>query len=113
MQIKYIVLFLGSVFISAVSQILLKKSADRNNGLGIKEYLNPYVITAYSMFFISTLLTVLAYRKVPLSLGAVLEATGYIHVVILGNLILHEPVSRRKLMGILVIITGVLVFNCI
>ena len=36
--------FLGSVLISSVSQILLKKSADKTYDSRIREYLNPLVI---------------------------------------------------------------------
>ena len=49
--------FLVSVFISSVSQILLKKSADKTYDSKIKEYLNPLVIAAYGMFFCSMLIT--------------------------------------------------------
>ena len=47
------VLILG-VFISNISQIILKKSADKKHGSVIKEYLNPYVIGAYFIFFLAT-----------------------------------------------------------
>ena len=44
-------ILLFSVFISSVSQILLKKAADRTYESSLKEYLNPLVIGAYGMFF--------------------------------------------------------------
>ena len=49
--------FLVSVLISSASQILLKKSADKDYDSPLKEYLNPLVITAYAMFFCSMLIT--------------------------------------------------------
>lgn len=108
-MISYITLFLFSVFISSVSQIVLKTSANENHDSSLKEYLNVRVIAAYGIFFLSSLLTVLAYRKVPLSLGPVLETTGYIWVTILGYFILKEKVSRQKLIGLIVIIIGIIV----
>ena len=45
-----ICLLLVSVFISSVSQILLKKAADRTYENHIREYLNPLVIFSYGMF---------------------------------------------------------------
>lgn len=107
----YIVIFLLSVFISSVSQILLKKSANQNYDCKIREYLNPKVILAYGMFFLSSLITVLAYRVVPLSFGGILESTGYIYVTILGSVFLHEKVRRRKLLGLIVILIGIIIFN--
>lgn len=103
----YITVFLLSVFISAISQVLLKASADRCCQSKIEEYLNARVITAYVIFFISSLLTILAYRGVPLSMGPILEATGYIWVTVLGNLVLGEKVNTRKILGLVVIVFGV------
>ena len=107
----YVGIFLISVLVSSVSQILLKISAGKSYDSKIKEYLNAQVIIAYGLFFLSTVVTVLAYKYVDLSLGPVLEATGYIWVTLLGYLILKEKVSRKKLLGLVVIIVGIIVFN--
>ena len=108
---KYIVIFLFSVFISAVSQILLKKSANVQYENKLREYLNVRVIVAYGIFFLSSLITVFAYKGVPLSLGPILEATGYIWVALLGKACLNERLGKRKIIGLLLIILGVLVAN--
>ncbi len=107
----FIIVFLFSVFISSVSQILLKKSAGKVYESRIKEYLNPPVITAYFIFFVSTLLTMYAYRYVPLSLGPVLEATGYLWVSLLGMIFLKEKISPKKWIGLGIIIAGIIIFN--
>ncbi len=107
----FIGLFVFSVFISAVSQILLKKSAMKKYESRLAEYLNVPVITAYGIFFFSALLTTLCYRYVDISLGAVLETLGYFFVMILGYLFLHEKITRRKLVGMFVVIAGILIFN--
>ena len=62
-------ILLFSVFISSVSQILLKKAANRTYESPLKEYLNPLVIGAYGMFFCSVILTMLALKYVPLCVG--------------------------------------------
>ena len=108
MRCIYIVLFLLSVLIAAVSQILLKISANRQYTSRTKEYLNVGVIAAYAIFFLSSLLTVLAYRGVPLSMGPALEATGDLWVTILGRVILKERVNIRKIFGLAVIVFGVI-----
>ena len=104
----YIVIFLLSVLIAAISQLLLKRSAGKQYTSKAREYLNVRVIAAYALFFLSSLLTVLAYRGVPLSMGPVLETTGYLWVTIMGRLILKEKVSMRKLTGLAVIVLGVI-----
>lgn len=100
-----------SVFISSVSQILLKKSASRDYTTRIREYLNPYVIGAYTLFFLSTILTMLSLRHVPLSMQPILESTSYIYVSVMGYLFLKETFNRRKICGICIILTGILVYS--
>ena len=106
-----IAIFLGSVLVASISQIMLKKSADRKYDRWIDEYLNFRVIFAYGLFFISSLLTVYAYKFVPLSLGPVLEASGYVFVSVMGYFILKEKIGKRKFLGLVVIIAGIVIFN--
>ena len=54
-SISYALIVLLGVFISAISQVMLKKSAVKKYDSRIKEYLNPLVIFAYFIFFIATL----------------------------------------------------------
>lgn len=109
-MIKYILIYVFSVFISALSQILLKLSARKEYDNLLKEYLNPFVIVAYSIFFASSLLTVIAYKEVPLSMGPVIESVGYVFVTLMSFLFLKEKIGRQKLVGIILILIGVLIF---
>ena len=68
-------ILLISVFISSVSQIILKKAAGKTYNSPVREYLNPMVIGAYGLFFCSVILTMLALKYVPLSLSPILEST--------------------------------------
>ncbi len=107
----FIFIFLFSVLISAISQVILKKSASKQYESKLREYLNIPVIAAYGLFFISSLFTVLAYKGIPLSLGPILETTGYIWVSVLGTIFLKEKLVRDKIVGMAVIIFGIIVFN--
>ncbi len=102
---------LFSVFISSVSQILLKKAANRTYETPLKEYLNPLVVGAYGLFFCSVILTMLALKHVPLSMSPILESTGYIFVSVMGYIFLKEKFTRRKLCGFALILAGVIIFN--
>ena len=46
----YSCVLLVGVFVSAISQVLLKKAAMKHYENHLKEYLNPMVIFAYAMF---------------------------------------------------------------
>lgn len=105
----YSAIMLGSVLISSVSQILLKKSAQKEYPSKLREYLNPLVITAYALFFGSTLITMYALKVVPLSLSPILESAGYIFVAVLSLLFLKEKMTKKQLIGTGFIIAGVIV----
>ena len=105
----YILIFIASCLISAFSQILLKIAAKGTYRSWIYEYLNVKVISAYIIFFLATLLTVFCYKVVPLSLGAMLESSGYVFVTVLGYVILKEKVSKQKLIGMALVIAGVII----
>ena len=106
----YSAIMLVSVFISAVSQVLLKVSANRQHESAVREYANPLVIGAYAIFVLSTLMTVYAYKEVPLSLGPVLEATSYLYVTAFGAIIFKEKVTPKKLVALALIVGGICVF---
>lgn len=110
MQISVCILVV-SVLVASVSQILLKISANRTYSSRIREYLNKFVIVGYGLLFLSTLLTMLALKKVPLSWSPVIESCSYIFVSVMGYFILKERFTRRKLLGLLVIMAGILVFS--
>lgn len=107
----YILIFLLSVLLSSISQILLKKSAKKTYRNKIEEYINPLVIFSYSLFFLCTLITMIAYKKVPLSLGPILESTGYIYVSVFSMIFLKEKISKDKVIGMTFIIAGVIIFS--
>ena len=111
MNISYYGIFLFSVFISSVSQIILKKSANIKYENPIREYLNIRVIVAYSIFRLSRFVTIYAYKFVPLSIGPVLESAGYIFVTVLGYIFLKERVGKKKLLGLACILCGIVVSN--
>ena len=92
-EIFYAAVLLIGVFISAVSQVMLKKAAMKTYSSPIREYLNPLVIFAYVLFVGTTLLSILSYKGIPLSMGPVLEATSYLYVTIFGVTIFKEKLK--------------------
>ncbi len=103
------VLLLG-VFLGVVSQVMLKKAAMSTWPSRVREYLNPLVIFAYVIFVGTTFLSVLAYRGLPVSLGAVLESTSYLYVTAFGVLIFHEKLTGRRVLALALILGGIAVY---
>lgn len=110
--IRYAMVSLVGIFISAVSQVLLKKSAMKKYENGLAEYMNPLVIFAYAIFVCATFLSIIAYKGIPLSMGPVLEATSYIYVTFFGVKIFGEKLNQKKIVAIAFIISGIICFSC-
>ena len=106
-------LLLAGVLVASVSQVMLKCSARREYASPLKEYLNPLVISAYALFAASTLMSVLAYRGLPLSMGPVLETTGYLYVTAFGALFFQERLNLKKALALILIIGGIAVSSVV
>ncbi|MBP3772411.1 MAG: EamA family transporter [Treponema sp.] len=109
-MILYSAILILSVFISALSQVLLKKSALKSYASFIREYLNFYVIPAYAIYFLAVFLDLLALRKVPVSFVPVAEASSYIFVLLFGRIFFKETFSKRKILAMILILAGIIVF---
>lgn len=108
----YFLLYVLSVAIASVSQLLLKKSAVRQYGSFWQEYLNPYVIAGYGMLFTSMFLTILAFRGMDYKNGPVIESLGYVMVLFLSRIFFGEKISKKKIAGTVCILAGIIVFYC-
>ena len=109
-QLPYLLLYLFSIFLASVSQVLLKKAALREHKSLLAEYTDWRVLLGYGLFVGCTLLTMLAYKGVPLNVGPVLEATGYLYVTVFGVTIFHEKMNPRKVAALAIIIVGILIY---
>jgi len=106
----YILVAIG-VFLSSCSQILLKKSAQKEHTSKVSEILNKQVIIAYSIFFISVIFNVIALgHGVNVKDLPILEALGYVFVPILSLVFLKEAITKKNTWALLVILCGIIVF---
>lgn len=99
-----------SVVVASLSQILLKKSAERSYPSLLREYLNPWVISGYGLMVVSTLLTVGGYAGLEYKNGAVIESLGFVLVMLLSRLFFREKITKKKLIGNALILLGIVVF---
>jgi len=105
----YMFLFILCVFVSACSQILLKKSANKNHK-GIKIFLNKETIIGYSIFTAVTLGIALLYQYIDLSTGALLESFSYIFIPTLSWLFFKEKLNKQQWFGVAFIVVGIMVY---
>lgn len=107
---SYVFLLIASVLIASCSQIILKKSASKEYSSIIREYLNVRVIAGYGMMFISTILTIFAFKGLDYKNGPIIESLGYIFIMFLSRIFLKEKITKKKIIGNSLILLGILVF---
>ena len=106
----YIVILIVSVVIASFAQILLKKSAEKTYTSPIREYLNAYVIFGYGLMFLSMFMTIMSYGGLDFTNVPVIESLGYIVVMFLSYLFFKEKITKKKLLGMAVIMAGIFVY---
>ncbi|SFU87423.1 multidrug ABC transporter [Butyrivibrio sp. INlla21] len=110
---KFFFLMLLAELIASTSQVLLKKSAEKNYPNIIREYLNALVIGGYMLLVLSMVISIFCYDEKALGyMGVVvMEPVGYIIVMIMSRIFFKEKISARKLVGVVLILSGIAVFN--
>ena len=108
---KYFAIMILSGVLSSFAQVLLKKSAQKEKDSIIKQYLNIYVIAGYGITAFCMILTMIGFKGVPFKFGAVLESLTYLYIMILSRLLLGEKLTKKKIIGNLIIVLGVIIFS--
>ncbi len=103
------ILFFG-VCVASLSQILLKLATTKGYKEGIREYLNVYVLVGYSLLICSTVLVVIAFKKVDYRNGPIIESLGYPIILISSKLLFGERITIRKAVGNILIVAGIVIF---
>ncbi|MBQ9165883.1 MAG: EamA family transporter [Oscillospiraceae bacterium] len=103
------VLAIIAVVISSVSQVLLKKKADQAPKNFIMKFLNLPVIVSYILLFASMMLNSLALREMDVSVLPCITATSFLWIMVLSAIFLGEKPTRRKVIGVVMILVGVVV----
>ncbi|MBY0597975.1 EamA family transporter [Bacillus bingmayongensis] len=106
---NYILLYTFGIILANYSQILLKKATLQEYDSEWREYVNHYVIIGYSLFVINAGLNVIALKGVPLKQAPVLESLSYVIILVFGWYFLGEKITKRKIIGNIII--GIVVFS--
>ena len=118
---KGISLALVSIALGAVGQVILKIGADKLGSLSftgsalgsdlLRVIKTPEIIFGMFFFGLSSLLWIKVLTRMELSRAYPLVSISYIIVAVLSFVILREHFTMQKILGIVVIITGVIVLN--
>lgn len=100
-----------SAGITAFSQMLLKISANKKHKARVFEYLNGYVIVSYILYGLVLLLNIYIYTMAEYRYGVILNTLAVMFVTLLASIVLREKITKRKLLGNLIVIIGICVFS--
>ena len=101
-----ILMFILSILIASYSQIILKKGAKQEN-----IYINKYTMIGYGLMITSTVLTLIGYKSVSLTLSGVLQTLSFVFVPFFSLIFLKEKIDKKTLLWIAVIILGILIYT--
>lgn len=105
------ILVVISALLGAVSQMMLKQSARIGHANWWREYLNGWVIGGYTIMVLSLVANLWAIHLGVLAQEvSIIECINYLLIPFAAWLVFREPMSRRKILAIVVIMVGVVVF---
>ncbi|MBE5826501.1 MAG: multidrug ABC transporter [Butyrivibrio sp.] len=106
----FFIIMIFAELLASTSQILLKKSAQKEYPSFIKEYLNILVIGGYGLLVLSMVLSIFCYGGLGYMGVVVMEPMAYIMVMILSRIVFKEKITIRKVAGVVLILAGIIVF---
>ncbi len=109
-MIPFILLMLLGQLIASISQILLKKSSQKEYPNFIRQYLNILVIAGYGLLVVSMLIAIICYGHMPYMYVVIIEPVGYIMVMLLSRFFFKEKITGNKILGMMLILAGIGVF---
>jgi uncharacterized membrane protein len=105
-------LVFGCTILGAAAQILMKTGANHTAQAGVMAMIVSLpLLSGYALYGLSTLLLVLALREGELSLLYPVIALTYVWVTVLSVVIFHDRLNPFKLIGIVIVVTGVAVLG--
>ena len=104
------VYLIAIIIFTGCSQILLKIGANKARDV-FRLFINPYTFIAYVLYLLVTILTVYALRTTALNMFYAITSAKFIIVVILSRVVIGENLNKRKVVAVILIVIGVIIFS--
>ncbi|MBR4825398.1 MAG: EamA family transporter [Spirochaetaceae bacterium] len=105
-----ILLLIVNCIVSACSQVMLKKAAQKEYPSFLRQYFNIRVILAYSLFFLVVIGNTFVLKYIPMTImGPISETLPYILSILFGYFVFNEKITKRKILGAVTIVSGIVV----
>ena len=109
-NVFFLIMIFGEL-LASVSQVLLKKSSQKEYPSFIREYLNVLVIGGYGLLVLSMIVGIFCYKGLGYMGVVVMEPIAYIMVMFFSRIFFKEKITVNKIIGMCLIIGGIVVFN--
>lgn len=107
-----IFIYTCSGMMAAISQLLLKVAAQQNEeSKGLQKILNTKVIFSYLILFVTIFMNMIAMRYISYKYTPILATISYVFVLLFSRVGLKESISKKQMVGMILIFTGIIVFN--
>lgn len=98
------------ILLTSIGHLLLKIAATRATAAGSRIITHPLSLLGYSIFAVVAFLSIYAMKGLDLKVFFALYSLTYICIPFLAVLVLKESLTRNKVIGVIVITLGVLLF---
>jgi drug/metabolite transporter (DMT)-like permease len=99
------------VIFTSIGHLLLKVAATRVAESGGRIYMHPLSVVGYGIFAVVAFLSIYAMKGLDMKVFFALNSLTYICIPLLAYLALRESFTRNKIIGVIIIAIGVLMFN--
>ncbi len=107
----YYALMLVVIVFTSIAHLLLKKGSGAPSNSKMGMYTNPNSLIAYAVFALVAFLSIYVMKGFDLKVFFSLNSLTYICIPVLSFIFLKESCTKNKLIGIVVISLGVIIFN--
>jgi len=102
---KVVLSVLAMTLIASFASFFLKKSSSTDNKLKI--LLSPWFYLGGFLYVISASINIYVLQLIPYAVAMPVGALTYVWTMFISNRFLHEKITKRKIMGMLIIFAGV------
>ena len=102
-------LWLGMAILLGVAGQLVLKAGAESSGEGLAQFLSPWTLCGFGIYFLSALTYIVAIKKIPISLAYPSVSISYGILAVVAHLVWREPLTWQHWAGIALISSGIFV----
>jgi drug/metabolite transporter (DMT)-like permease len=98
-----------TVLLSSSGQIFLKKAALYANVDNVRKS-RYFLMSGYALFVLAVVVSYVLMGLIPMKYFTVIMSSNYVFVMIASSFFLNEQLTKHKVFGTLIVVTGMVIF---